>query len=190
MSAYHYETDEDGQLVIQLLKTCGSRHVKRSLFMKSTKGSCITPQDIAEEAALDSSNATEKDRLIAQSSGSYKTSSVSLGQVIKASSRRAMAYLRSACDFRWEVGVIGDPVSASAGAGLKAKAVMLTLVRAAAEEENTTAQQNSLKKDAVKCCLLDPPSPSPGGLGGLTPLRCGASKLAGNLTMPIGALRT
>ena len=39
-------------------------------------------------------------------------------------------------------------------------------------------------------CLLDPPSPPLGALGGLTPLRWGASKLAGNLTMPIGALRT
>jgi len=39
-------------------------------------------------------------------------------------------------------------------------------------------------------CLLDPPSTPLGGLGGLTPLRRGASRLAGNLTMPIGALRT
>ncbi len=39
-------------------------------------------------------------------------------------------------------------------------------------------------------CLLDPPPPPLGALGGLTPLRRGASKLAGNLTMPIGALRT
>ncbi len=34
MSAYHRETDEEGQLVIHLLQTCGSRHVK---------GSCTTP---------------------------------------------------------------------------------------------------------------------------------------------------
>ncbi len=39
-------------------------------------------------------------------------------------------------------------------------------------------------------CLLDPPSSPLEGLGGLTPLRRGASKLAGSLTMPIGALRT
>ncbi len=55
----------------------------RSLFMKSTKGSCITPQALLQgETALDSSNAMENNRLVAQSSGSWKTSSMGLLQFI------------------------------------------------------------------------------------------------------------